>query len=638
MNSPTAKFALGAAGVYAAWKVADSKLNIMDDVEIMKTLGPVAKQVQGMAARKGFTVADLWDETRAIAPQKVCLIDADTDRRFTYEQCDRISNVVAQWASSKFKPGESVAVIMENRAEYFFIWLGLAKAGCPAALINNNIKGKPLVHSISVSAAVGAVFGTEVAENAADVAGDLRQAGVRCIASYGTGGSGGVAKPDFADESLDEVLASGALSDKPVDKQRRKDLSISSTFGFIYTSGTTGLPKACRISHLKLLNYGMVAGFYRVGQDDVVFGSGLPLYHTSGHLGLMHMVRTGAAFIVKRKFSATTHWEDCAKYGATAMQYIGELCRYLLNTPARPADKQHRVRVAYGNGLRPEIWDQFQRRFNIPEIGEFYGATEGNGGLFNHSVNYKGQGAVGRMGSLLRKLRPMYLVQFDVQEEKPVRGPDGFCKVCANNETGELIIPIRKVPTADGEQDDFEGYTDQKATEKKVLRDVFVKGDAYFRTGDLLRRDGQYYYFVDRIGDTFRWKGENVSTMEVSEVLSAYPGVVEANVYGVQVPGKDGRACAVALTLSKGTALEPDKFAAYARKHLPSYSVPLLVRFVPEVEITGTFKHKKGDYRNQGCNPTEVTDQLWWFNPARKTYEPYGPEQYQAIVQGKARL
>lgn len=238
----------------------------------------------------------------------------------------------------------------------------------------------------------------------------------------------------------------------------------------------------------------------------------------------------------------------------------------------------------------------------------------------------------------MRKARPMVLVQFDVEKEQPVRGPDGFCRLCGNNQPGELLSPIKVLQTADGPKEDFEGYTDKAATEKKILRNVLAKGDAYFRTGDLLRRDGQYFYFVDRIGDTFRWKGENVSTMEVSEVLSAFPGVAEANVYGVQVPGKDGRACAVALTLQDGADLDPTKLGTYCKKELPSYAVPLIIRFVQAADLTGTFKHKKGDYKNDGMDPSKLPDKLWWFNPSRKTFEPFSDPQFRSIVDGKAKL
>jgi len=389
-----------------------------------------------------------------------------------------------------------------------------------------------------------------------------------------------------------------------------------------------------------MLNYATLCQLLDCTGDDVIYGSGMPMYHTAANLGTTTAIKQGATYIVRAKFSASNHWQDCEKYGATAMQYIGELCRYLVAAPQRDGETKHKLRIAIGNGLRPEIWDTFQRRFNIPEIGEFYGATEGNAALVNHCKNFEGQGAVGQAGSLFLKARPMHIVKFDVENEVPVRDQNGFCIECKANEVGELIAPIRKIVTAQGAVDDFEGYTDKNATDKKIAKDVFKKGDAYFRTGDLLRRDGKgYFYFVDRIGDTFRWKGENVSTMEVSEVLSSFQGIVDANVYGAAVPGKDGRACMVAMTLEQGTDLDPTKFTTYCRANLPSYSVPVFIRFLPnEINLTGTFKHQKVEYRNEGCDPSKITDKMWWFNAATGTFEPYGPEEYRKICAGESKL
>lgn len=237
------------------------------------------------------------------------------------------------------------------------------------------------------------------------------------------------------------------------------------------------------------------------------------------------------------------------------------------------------------------------------------------------------------------KVRPMHIVKFDVENEEPIRDKNGFCIECDYNEPGELIAPIRKIQTSTGEIDDFEGYTNKEASEKKIARNVFKKGDSYFRTGDLIRRDSKgYFYFVDRIGDTFRWKGENVSTMEVSEVLSAFPGIVDANVYGVQVPGKDGRACMVALTLEDGTELDPTKLATYCRANLPAYAIPCFIRFLKNVNLTGTFKHQKVEYRNEGCDPAKVKDSMWWYNVATSVFEKYEAEQFDSIAAGRSKL
>jgi acyl-CoA synthetase (AMP-forming)/AMP-acid ligase II len=235
------------------------------------------------------------------------------------------------------------------------------------------------------------------------------------------------------------------------------------------------------------------------------------------------------------------------------------------------------------------------------------------------------------------------IVKFNVEDDDVVRDPKtGLCIECDYDEVGELVAPIRTLDTANGKMENFEGYTNKEATEKKILRDVFAKGDQYFRSGDLLRRDAKgYFYFVDRIGDTFRWKGENVSTMDVSEVISSLPGVVDANVLGVQVQGKDGRAGVVVLTTEEGTEANADfrqQLATHCKKNLPPYSIPVFVRLCTEVNVTGTFKHQKVEYRNQGCDPSAISDEMWWYNAATSNYEPYGSEEYTRIIGGHSKL
>eukprot|EP00301_Raphidiophrys_heterophryoidea_P021414 c5854_g1_i1.p1 GENE.c5854_g1_i1~~c5854_g1_i1.p1 ORF type:complete len:458 (+),score=110.61 c5854_g1_i1:692-2065(+) len=432
--------------------------------------------------------------------------------------------------------------------------------------------------------------------------------------------------------SIDEVWNS--LPDTPVPQSVRAHRGGVGLFAYIYTSGTTGLPKACKVTHSKYAQYCDMFMLFCGTSNDRVYTC-LPLYHTAGGgLGIGTMIKMGCTVVLARKFSARKFWVDCKKHNVTAIQYIGELCRYLLASPKTPEENTHCVRIAYGNGLRPEIWDQFQRRFNVIEIGEFYGATEGNGGLVNLCRNYQGQGAVGRSGSLLKKLAGMAIIKFDVESEMPIRGSDGFCRECDYDEAGELVFKITDLGPGR-----FEGYSDPAATAKKVAKDVFTKGDNYFRTGDLLKSDSKgYYYFVDRIGDTFRWKGENVSTMEVSEVLCSYPGLVEANVYGVAVPGQDGRACMAAIVMDKDAkALEPKHFTDFVSKQLPAYSVPLFIRFLPEVEVTGTFKHKKVELRDQGFHNVG-SDLVWEFDTTEKIYKILQPARVRQILAVKSKL
>jgi fatty-acyl-CoA synthase len=371
---------------------------------------------------------------------------------------------------------------------------------------------------------------------------------------------------------------------------------------------------------------GGAAGAQALGPEDRVYVP-LPLYHSAG--GVMAAVGallSGGGLVLARRFSASRFWTDCARFEATSFQYIGELCRYLLNTPEHPDERRHRVRVCIGNGLRPEIWGPFQERFGIPRIIEFYGATEGNVAL----MNFDGRvGAVGRMPRLVRRLLGIELIRYDVAKDAHERDARGFCIPCRPGEVGEAIGRLSQAVR-------FEGYTSPEATEKKILRDVFKQGDAYFRTGDLLRQDDDdYFYFVDRIGDTFRWKGENVSTSEVAEALSVCPGVLEANVYGVAVPGQDGRAGMAALVVDAG--FDPAGLAERAKRELPAYARPLFVRLQPEIETTGTFKHRKVDLVSDGFDPAKISDPLFFLDGERG-YVPLDAALHARIVSGEVRV
>jgi fatty-acyl-CoA synthase len=309
--------------------------------------------------------------------------------------------------------------------------------------------------------------------------------------------------------------------------------------------------------------------------------------------------------------------------------YIGELCRYLLNAPPGPHEQDHHLRAITGNGIRPEIWRTFQRRFAIPRIVEFYGATEGNVSMLNYDGTI---GAVGRVPEYIQMMLPTRVVRFDVETETPVRGPDGFCVECAPNEVGEAI---GRISARTGRA--FEGYTKAEETRSKILHDVFRKGDAWFRTGDLMRRDEHsYFYFVDRVGDTFRWKGENVATSEVTGALSAIPGVLDVNVYGVAVPGMEGRAGMAALVVNKDFVLSdrPGRLSGM----LAAYARPVFLRLQPRIAVTGTFKQRKIELVKEGFDPGLSADPLYWFDPATGSYESLTPARYGEILGGRIRF
>jgi fatty-acyl-CoA synthase len=367
--------------------------------------------------------------------------------------------------------------------------------------------------------------------------------------------------------------------------------------------------------------------------EDVIYCA-LPLYHTAGGVVVIGAaLASGATVALRRRFSASRFWEDVREEGATAFHYIGEFCRYLVNRPEDPSDRDHRVRVAVGNGLRPDIWERFQQRFGIPEIREFYGATEGNVALLNLDGK---PGAVGRIP--FRFLMPARLLRYDVDRDEHVRGSDGLCVECRPGEVGELVGRIPDKP--DAATGRFEGYTSEEATRKKILRDVFAKGDAWFRTGDLLRCDeAGYFYFVDRIGDTFRWKGENVSTQEVEEILSAYPGVEMVIVYGVELPGADGRAGMAAILGPDAAGFDGKAFHAFARERLARYAMPAFVRLLHEVQVTGTFKLRKVDLQRQGFDPAAGGEDLLLVRDDEAgAYVPLDAERLDAIRRGAHRL
>lgn len=621
MSSTAVKVGLAVGGAYVAYKVLDSKHQITNDLRLARRLLPLKRFIKAKYA-DGWNFAMQWNATAKKYANKTCVLF--DNQSYTFREMDQASNRIANWAAaSGLKRGDRVALVMENRPEFIMCMIGFAKAGVVLAMINNNLRSRSLVHCIKVSNAKIAVFGGEVVEALAEVKDQLTALGVRPSLWGAT--LEGV-------PSIDPELASA--STEPVHPSMYNTVTLFDDFGYIYTSGTTGLPKAAVIKHAKMVGFGaFFCHAFQVTSADTIYTC-LPLYHSAGGgCGVGMMVYGGATIVIRRKFSASKFWREVAHYKCTVVQYIGELCRYLLGTPPSEYDAKHRVRIAIGNGLRPDIWDEFQARFNVPEIGEFYGATEGNVALINHCVDRASRGTVGRYGTIMMKALGVKIVKFDVAEEAPVRGPDGFCIPCKPGEPGEMLGLIKP----DDPTTQFQGYTDAKASAKKVMTDVFVKGDKYFRTGDLLMRDSNgYFHFVDRIGDTFRWKGENVSTTEVAEALSVFPGVLECNVYGAAIPGKDGRACMAAMVLDDSVDL--DGLLKHARKELPSYAVPLFIRKLPEIEITGTFKHRKVTLRKEGFNPNTITDSLLWLNPDTDKYEPLDNAAFVKITTGGARL
>ncbi|MEO7053853.1 MAG: long-chain-acyl-CoA synthetase [Rhizomicrobium sp.] len=541
------------------------------------------------------------------------------DEVMSYGALDARANAYGHWALAQgLKRGDCVALFMENRPDFLCCWLGLFKAGLCVALINTNQRGQALAHSIEIVGARHLIVGVELAPFVAEALASFTSA----PAFWAQGGS------HASMQNLDAALQNMPMA--PLGKAPRQGVVAKDRAFFIYTSGTTGLPKAANFSHMRMMF--MMSGFIGAltpGRKDRIYNP-LPLYHATGGVcavGIAFM--SGAAVIVKRRFSLGEFWSDIHKYDATLFAYIGELCRWLLNAPVGPHERDHHLRAITGNGLRPEIWKKFQDRFAISRIVEFYGATEGNVAMLNYDGTL---GSVGRVPNYLEWLLPTRVVRFDVEREMPVRGPDGLCVECGPDEPGEAV---GRISMRAGRN--FEGYTKAADTEKKILRDVFAKGDSWFRTGDLMRRDEHgYFYFVDRVGDTFRWKGENVATSEVSEALSSVPGIEEANIYGVKVPGADGRAGMAALVVDGG--FDITSLAQRLDGHLAAYARPVFLRLQPQIEVTGTFKQRKVDLVREGFDPSTIADPLYWFDPAAHRYERLDVARYADIVADRVRL
>jgi fatty-acyl-CoA synthase len=374
------------------------------------------------------------------------------------------------------------------------------------------------------------------------------------------------------------------------------------------------------------------AGMLETHSSDRLYNC-LPMYHSvGGVLATGAVLVVGGSVVICDNFSAQRFWNDIIRWNCTLFQYIGELCRYLLHAKPNPLETKHHLRICCGNGLRPDIWNDFKSRFCIPRILEFYAATEGNVSLFNVAGK---PGAIGRNPSYLAHRFLATLVQMDIETEEPVRNDQGFCVPCAPNEVGEAIGPL--LADSSNVAGRFEGYTSQEASERKILRNVFAPGDAWYRTGDLMRRDRQgYFYFVDRIGDTFRWKGENVATSEVSEVICAFPSILQACVYGVAVPGTEGRA-GMALLVANDE-LDLAAFRTHLINCLPHYAVPLFLRIRNEMELTATFKYTKNAVLRQGYDPRACSDVMYFNHPERQEFLRLDKELYERIQACQVRL
>ena len=550
------------------------------------------------------------------------------------------------WLKTKYNvaPQEIVALVFMNCPEFVFLMLGLWSLGAHPALINYNLTGAPLIHCLSVSTA-RIVFIDE------EISGHFNQEVTSAITSPTfRDGKGPMDRVTFDSMAASEIVSSvNGIREPDTVRSGAQSHHISA---LIYTSGTTGFPKAAIVSWGKMRIGGdFVSRFLNLtGRDR--FYTCMPLYHsTATILGFATCLLSGTTLVLGHRFSNRTFWPEVRDSKSTVIQYVGEALRYLLAAPpqrdpstGKDMDKTNEVRLAFGNGLRADVWKRFQGRFGIEAIGEFYSATEGTSGLWNLSRNDFGVGAIGRSGMLTSTLLNLRsaLVQLDWESELPSRNPDNqnFCTRVPRGEPGELLFKIDAAAIERG----YQGYfNNAKASDSKIMRSVFAKDDAYFRTGDVIRQDKEgRWWFCDRIGDTFRWKSENVSTAEVSEVLGMHPAIAEANVYGVELPHHEGRAGCATIMFHDGTEQSQkvfDGIASHVKANLPRYAVPIFLRVTQEMQATGNNKQQKHVLRLQGVDPDKIRDsgdQLLWFHEG--TYTKFDDNEWKRLEAGRVKL
>ncbi|XP_011351546.2 long-chain fatty acid transport protein 4 isoform X2 [Ooceraea biroi] len=570
--------------------------------------------------KREYTVAKLFSKYAEAHPEKIAYIFED--KEWSYQKLEEFSNCIGRYFRAKsFSQFDSIALFMENRPEYIGTWLGLNKGGFVGALVNTNLRHEVLLHSIKTAECKAVIFGSDLKDAIRDIKDKIPDVGLYQWSE--------VAGTPVLEGAVDLNAEMNSIDPGPLVVQ----LSLGSPRDkliYIYTSGTTGMPKAAVINNLRFMYIARgLCTMLKLRPDDRIYDS-LPLYHTAGGIiGAGQALLCGVTVVLRKRFSASNFWPDCVRYKCTIAQYIGEICRFLMTVPPSQYDTSHKVRLMVGNGLRPQIWESFVKRFGVKQIGEIYGATEGNSNLVNFDNKV---GAVGFLPRYLFHLYPVALLKINDETGELIRGPDGFCIRCKPGEAGLFVgkIDPKKVISS------FTGYLDKKASGQKILRDVFKKGDQVFNSGDILIMDELgYFYFRDRTGDTFRWRGENVATSEVEAVISNIINLKDAVVYGVQIPGNEGRAGMVSI-YDPDKSLDLKVLTEGLKKCLPSYARPRFIRVLTDLPITGTYKLKKKDLQQEAFDIKKVKDTIYFLN--KDVYVRLTDELYNDIVEGKLRI
>jgi citronellyl-CoA synthetase len=548
-------------------------------------------------------------------PQGIALLFED--QRYSYSALNEWANQIAHcYLSIGAKKGDVIAVMVENRPELIATIVALAKIGVTIALVNTSQVGKVLAHSINLVNPIAVIAGEEVRAAIDEIRQDLTVAQDRFhwFADQETRQNAGVAPKGYVN------LAQQIDQFPKFNPSTTHTVTGKDGLFYIYTSGTTGLPKAVIFTHSRwTLAYGTYGHILNLGKDDVMYVT-LPLYHATGVVVCWCGVIAGSATLaVRRKYSTSAFWKDVQKFNASAIGYVGELCRYLMDAPVTELDRAHRVTKMIGNGMRPNIWGKFKERFGVQEVLELYASSEGNVG-FSNIFNF--DNTVGFSPT------PYAIVEYDKEKNELVRDSKGYCKKVKTGQVGLLVGKITS-------RSPFDGYTDPEKNKSVILKDVFTKGDSYFNTGDLVRDIGfRHAQFVDRLGDTFRWKGENVSTTEVENMVSEYEKIAEAVVYGVEIPNTNGRAGMAAITLTDGAELNDNdltEMVSVFKKCLPAYAIPVFLRVQAKVETTGTFKYQKNKLKEDAFDPSKTDERLLVLLPGATSYCDVNAEIFENI-------
>jgi len=555
-------------------------------------------------------------------PGKACIVYGE--HIWTFKDMEIYANKIACLFQKRYglKKGDCVALFMENKPEYVGVWLGLSKIGVITALVNTNLKNEALLHSITIANASAVVFGSTLEDSMMTIVDKLNKDVHLLIEGEKATKSNAVS----LEESLEKQEFEIVQSNEPV---LANDIIL-----YIYTSGTTGLPKPAVIRQSRY--YGGGFSFFDAAgltPSDVVMIA-LPIYHGNGGLlGIGAAIVSGATVVLRKKFSASAFWRECIQFKCTSFVYVGEICRFLVNQPKSEFDRAHNIRVAFGNGLRANVWKEFNERFGV-QCMEFYAASEGNCNMVNI---VRKVGACGFF-PLIHKLFtvpafPVFIIRID-QYMNPIRDENGFCIQCQPGEKGLLVGIIGNNPVTA-----YNGYANnQKASQTKVIENVFKKGQRAFNSGDLMMQDSLgYVYFCDRLGDTFRWRGENVATIEVENAISRRLNSREVVVYGVEVPGQEGRAGMAALSCEP-EHIDMVELVDKLKIDLPAYARPVFLRFVKTLEHTGTFKATKLKFVEESYNVKVVQDKIYYFDLKESSYKILTENIYENILNGNIRL